>query len=60
MVIAAREGVAIGFMIGAEVMLDLCARATGMDAIKAMLKSTEYCILLVDRNGDSSANDRLG
>jgi hypothetical protein len=58
-VIAGREGVAIGFIFGAEVMLDFCARTAGMDAAKAMLKSTEYCILLVVRNEGLSASDRL-
>jgi hypothetical protein len=57
MVIAGREGVAIGFMFGVEVMLDFCARTTGTDAIKARLKSIEYCILLVVRNDGCSTND---
>lgn len=44
MVIAGREGVAIGFMAGAEVTLDCWAKAIGAAATSANVANVEECI----------------
>lgn len=47
MVTGGREGVAIGIMLGAEVMLDRCAWANGAIATSAGIVIVEKCISIL-------------
>jgi hypothetical protein len=44
MVIGARDAVGIGFMLGAEVTLDRCAKTAGATAARARVMAVEVCI----------------